>query len=211
MIVRSVEDCVEINLYTKDRAPKDSHQLNMVGWDDFLRRENMVVTPLIRRLGACVSLVDSDEDDGEGGRKKQILGCLISYPEYGALFNPKTCSYQALTTEDMDVTEIFFADVLLHALVPVGEILYLDMDVIQDERFIIQTGVGKLLHTRLSVPNTANPVEGKLYVAALYQPMTRRGRRESFANCVTFAVNPWAVQLASEYTGDAGNIVKHLK
>ena len=198
--------------------PIDSYQLTMFNWDDFLQKENMVVTPLIKRLGACVivnSLGDMQEDETQGGArggtKKKMLGSLISYPEYGALFNPVNCSYQALMTKEMEITEIFFYEVLTTALVPVGEILYLNMDVIQDERFTIQTGSGKVLYTRLSVPNTSHPIEGKLYVAALYKPMPRRGRRDSFSTCITFVVNPWDLQLASDYTGDEANVVMHLK
>jgi hypothetical protein len=205
MAIHSKEDTVVITRFGKDRALKDTYQLDMFEWDDFLRKENMVITPLIKRLGACVAL------DAPEGTARRILGCLISYPEHGALFNPSTCSYQALISKDMDVTEIFFREVLTEALVPVGEVLYLDMDVISDDRFTIPTGAGKVLYTRLSVPNTAQPVEGKLYVAAVYQPMNARGRRAGCTSCVTFVVNPWDVQLASEYSGDTANIVKHLK
>ena len=212
MIIHSKEDTVVVSHFNQDRTLKDTHQLDMFDWDDFLRKENMVITPLLKRLGACVSLDAPDDSDTQGvvpGRK--ILGCLISYPEHEALFNPSTCSYQALITKEMDVSEIFFHDVLTRALVPVGEILYLDADVIQDARFHIPTGVGRVLYTRLSVPNTDSPVEGKLYVAASYQPMNARGRRESFSTCVTFVVNPWDVQLASEYIGNPKDVVKHLK
>lgn len=214
MIIHSKEDTVEITRYDRDRALKNTYQLDMFDWDDFLRKENMVITPLIKRLGACVSLdaPGGDVEDGtQGAAGGKILGCLISYPDHGGLFNPSNCSYQALITKEMDVSEIFFHDVLTKALVPVGEPLYLDMDVIQDDRFTIPTGEGKVLYTRLSVPNTAHPVEGKLYVAAVYQPLNARGRRESFSTCVTFVVNPWDVQLASEYSGPARDIVKHLK
>jgi hypothetical protein len=113
----------------------------------------------------------------------------------------------------MEVTEIFFYKVLRHALVPVGEVLYLEMSVIEDDRFRAQGGTSgtKVLYTRLSVPNVRVPEEGKLYVAALYQPINNRGRRENYSSSITFAVNPWDVQLVSEYKGDTRDIVKNLK
>ena len=185
-------------------------------WDEYLKAEKMVVTPLIKRLGVCVVLdMPGDDPSSDPDATKKTLGCLITNmdPGVNGLFNPVNCTYRALIGANMETTEIFFYKLLRHALVPVGEVLYMDMSVIEDDRFRAQGGsnAGKFLYTRLSVPNVRIPEEGKLYVAALYQPVNNRGRRENYSSSITFAVNPWDVQLVSEYAGEPRNIVKNLK
>ena len=51
MIIHSKEDTVVVSHFNQDRTLKDTHQLDMFDWDDFLRKENMVITPLLKRLG----------------------------------------------------------------------------------------------------------------------------------------------------------------
>jgi hypothetical protein len=209
-------DCVEVSRYNKDGTSKDPQQLSLNDWDEYLKAEKMVVTPLIKRLGVCVVLdMPGDDPSSDPDATKKTLGCLITNmdPGVNGLFNPVNCTYRALIGANMETTEIFFYKLLRHALVPVGEVLYMDMSVIEDDRFRAQGGsnAGKFLYTRLSVPNVRIPEEGKLYVAALYQPVNNRGRRENYSSSITFAVNPWDVQLVSEYAGEPRNIVKNLK
>ena len=101
-------------------------------------------------------------------------------------------------------------DVLKDALIPIGEVLYLDMSVIQEARYRDQGAGGKVLYTRLNVPHVKDPEPGKLYVTCLHQPKSARGRSLRSATCITLAVNPWDVQTPDAYTGPPGNIVKHL-
>jgi hypothetical protein len=194
---------VELSRYDKNKEAKEPQTLELDEWDEYLRNHHMVVTPLITRGGACVRL------ELEEGRK--TLGCLIQYPEFQSQFNPDTCSYQALMTPEMDVAQIFFTDLLRHCMVPIGEIMYLNMEILPEAGFRAQGADGKKLHTRLAPPNVRDPEEGKIYVTALYQPLNRRGSTEVSASAITFAVNPWDVQLASEYDGDLSKIVKKLR
>ena len=204
----TVAETVELVRYkgdTKDRIAEE--MLDFDDWDEYLRKNHMVVSPLITRGGACVML---ETEDGSAGGK--TLGCLITQPDAGALFNPQTCSYQALISKELDTAELFFLDLLgPGTLVPIGEVMYLDISVLEEPGFRAQANGGRLLYTRLAPPNVRAPEEGKLYVTGLYQPLNRRGVGEVSASPITFAVNPWDVQLASSYTGDSHRIIKRLR
>ena len=169
-------------------------------WEQHLRHKNYVITPMIWRKGACVE-VHLDET-------QSVLGCLVSYPDFQSQFNPGECKYQALIDANNTVSQIFFLDAL-QWLVPVGEILYLDMDVLEDEHYRRQGGNGKLLYTRLNVPPSSEPEEGKLYVTALLKKPRSR-TTQALVSVVTLTVNPWDVRLASKYVGDPKLVVPHL-
>jgi len=169
-------------------------------WEVHLKELGYVITPMIWRKGACVLVPLSDTES--------VLGCLVSYPEFDSQFNPGACRYQALLDAQNTVCQVFFLDALKW-LVPVGEILYLNMDVLDDPAFRAQGGNGKLLYTRLNVPPMSNPEEGKLYVTCLIKkPRTRMV--QASVSAVTFSVNPWDVQPSSLYTGDPKLIMQHL-
>lgn len=206
IIIHTNASTVEISRYGKDRRDKGAVTQDFDDWDDYLRRENMVVTPLITRGGACVVV-----ELGGGEEKSKTLGCLIKYQEFDSLFNPNTCSYQALVTPELEVAQIFFLDMFQDCMVPIGEVMYLKISVLPEEGFRAQGAGDKLLYTRLAPPNVRDPEEGKLYVTGLYQPLNRRGSVEVSASPITFAVNPWDIQLASEYAGDHSRILKRLR
>lgn len=208
IIIQTIANTVEISRYDKNKNEKQAVMQDFEDWDEYLRHENMVVTPLITRGGACVAL-QLEEEESQPQRK--TLGCLIKFEDFDSLFNPTTCCYQALVTPEMDVAQIFFLDMLQDCMVPIGEIMYLKLAVLPDENFRAQGMGDKLLYTRLAPPNVRHPEEGKLYVTGLYQPLSRRGSVEVSASPITFAVNPWDIQLASEYTGDHSKILKRLR
>ena len=202
MIVNSEFDNVEVHVFDRPRGLFQSDTLSVMTWEEDIRDRNMVLTPLITRAGAAVSL----QFQGE-----QRIGCLIPLEGKQTLLHADTCSYQALVTKELDVAEILFLDVLNTALIPLGEILYLDMSVLEDERFRSQGAGGKVLFTRLNVPHVRAPQVGKLYVTCLHQPRTSRGKSTRSATSMTLAVNPWDVQLASLYTGSPALVLKHLQ
>ena len=109
------------------------------------------------------------------------------------------------------MAQIFFLDMFKSCMVPIGEVMYLKISVLSNEGFRAQGAGDKLLYTRLAPPNVREPEDGKLYVTGLYQPVNRRGAVEVSASPITFAVNPWDIQLASEYTGPASKILKRLR
>jgi hypothetical protein len=82
--------------------------------------------------------------------------------------------------------------------------------VISDDRFRSQCAPGKVLYTRLSVPHIKKPEIGKLYVMCLYQARGARNKSSRSTSAITLAVNPWDVQLVSEFKGRPSSIVKLL-
>ena len=204
LLVDSMAETVEVHTYNEARVLEDSSTLGFMDWEETIRSRGVVITPLIRRGGAAV-VVDMP---GTG----QLLGVLVpARPGMSALLDADACGYRALVTQELDVAELFFMDVLRDGLVPLGEILYLDMQVLEDERFRAQGAGGKVLYTRLNVPHVRVPETGKLYVTCLHQPRTTRGKSTKSATAITLAVNPWNVQLASSYVGPPGSVVKHLQ
>ena len=199
LMVTSHAECVEVHIYNRDNELETSENPDFMDWEESIRRAGIVITPLIRRYGAAVRLQDDN-----------IIGCLIPPEASEELLDSNGCVYRALFSAELHVETLFFMDVLKTALIPVGEVMYLDMSVLQEERYRAQGAGGKLLYTRLNVPHVRCPEIGKLYVTCLHQPKSSRGRSMRSATCITLAVNPWDVQLASAYTGPQGNIVKHL-
>lgn len=183
--------------------------LDFMRWEEDIRARGIVITPLLDRAGVAVVVTDTDE---ETGAERRELGCLVPPQDNdGRLLDESDCTYHALLNSDMRTARIFFLEVLRECLLPVGEILYLDMQVLEDPQFRDQGTGGKLLFTRLDIPHIRCPEVGKLYVTCLHQPRTGRQSSSSRgATAITLAVNPWDVQLASTFTGDPASVVKHL-
>lgn len=190
-----------------DQSQLDS--LDYMRWEEEIRARGVVITPLIDRAGVAVLVTETDE---ETVAEKRVLGCLVPPQDNdGRLLDATDCTYHALLTADMRTARIFFLEVLRECLLPVGEVLYLNMAVLEDAQFREQGRGGKVLFTRLDIPHVRCPEVGKLYVTCLHQP--RRNRQCSStrgSTAITLAVNPWDVQLASAYAGDPASVVKHL-
>ena len=182
--------------------------LDFMEWEGTLRAKGIVITPLIERAGAAVVIVETDAQTGEESRQ---IGCLVPPRENdGRLLDASDLTYHALLTSDMRTARIFFVDMLTECLLPVGEVLYLNMEVLDDARVRAMGRNGKVLYTRLDIPHVRVPEIGKLYVTCLHQPQAANRRSARGATAITLAVNPWDVQLASAYTGDPASVIKHL-
>jgi hypothetical protein len=206
--VESVAEQVTVEVYQNNES-LDAYNLEFDAWEEFLREKGMVITPLITRGGAGVVLTEKDPETDEETKR---VGCLVPPAENeGLLLDASDCTYHALLDSDMTTAKLFFADVLREFLLPIGEILYLNMQVLEEERFRSQGRGGKVLYTRLNIPHVRVPEIGKLYVTCLHQPKTSHGRSSRSATAITLAVNPWDVQLASAYTGLPTSVVKHLR
>jgi len=208
LYVDSKERKVIFYEYT-DRELEDGSLVtrNYEDWEDYMAGKGYVLTPLVQRGGACLVINTKPESDGEASVPK--LGCLVRNPETNTLFHHPTLHYQALVDQDNTVMHVFFLDAL-HCLVPVGTVMYLRMEVIDDDRFTPRPREGKFLITRLNVPNTSEPVEGKIYVTALFK-RNRTRAQEAFSAAVTFPVNPWDVIHKDLFPdGNQRNIVKYL-
>lgn len=189
-----------------DRAVIEN--LDFMDWESAIRAKGIVLTPLIERAGAAVVIVETNAETNEETKR---VGCLVPpYENDGRLFDPSDLTYHALLTSNMTTARVFFLDILSECLLPVGEVLYLNMGVLEDARFRELGRGGKVLYTRLDVPHVRVPEVGKLYVTCLHQPRGSNRRTARSATAITLAVNPWDVQLASAYSGDPANVVKHL-
>jgi hypothetical protein len=223
LLVEPDTDSVTVQTFSREGTLLHEAALDVLEWEETIRERGAVITPLIRRLGAAVRV---QRDDGS-----QSIGVLIPHAEgQRALLSAENRSYKALITRELDAAELFFLDVLKTALIPVGEVLYLDMQVLplhdgracvvvtcaagqvlEDERYRAQGSGNRVLYTRLNVPHVRCPEVGKLYVTCLHQPRSSRGKSIKSATAITLAVNPWDVQLASLYLGPPGSVVKHLQ
>jgi hypothetical protein len=191
---------------TGDQAHLES--LDFMAWEEAIRGRGIVITPLLDRAGVAVVFVEVDDETEEVTRH---IGCLVPPQDNeGRLLDPADCTYHALLDEDMRTARIFFLEVLRESLLPVGEVLYLDMQVLEEPRFRDQGRGGKLLYTRLDIPHVRFPEVGKLYVTCLHQPRGSHDRSMRGAVAITLAVNPWDVQQAATFTGDPASVVKHL-
>ena len=173
-------------------------------WEDYISSQGYVLMPLVERGGACVVVAIEEED----GKIEKKLGVLIPFPELNSQWNHNDGNYQALVREDNSIVKVFFKD-LMDCIVAVGTVLYLDMKVIQDERFNHPGRRGKFLQTRLNVPNEIIPQPGKIYVTGLYRRNKTRTQAAS-SSSVTFAVNPWDVIPKNLFEGDQESVVKFL-
>lgn len=208
--VNTRDEKVTVDTFTPDGDDGTSESLSFTDWEEAIREKGIVITPLIRRAGAAV-VVRKVNPEAHDEVEDQAIGCLIPNSEDDPhLLDISDCTYNALVTPEMDTVKICFLDVLKRSLLPVGEVLYLDMKVLTEERYKAMGMQDKVLYTRLNVPNVRNPEHGKLYVTCLHQPRTSQGRSVRGATAITLAVNPWDVQLASAFTGDPASVVKNL-
>lgn len=173
------------------------------GWEEAMREKGYVMLPLIERGGACI-MVNIGTDEAP----EETIGCLVKHPELNSQFDHNTGNYQALVTSDNDVVQVFFKHVI-QSIIPVGTVLYLNLDVIQDHRTSRASRAAKYLFTRLNVPNVDVPVQGKIYVTASYRRHGPRSRGLA-ASCITFEVNPWDVKTEHLFKESPDTVVQML-
>lgn len=153
-------------------------------WEVMIRVKGYVIIPLIERGGACIMVNVGSEEEPE-----EVVGCLIKFPDLDSQFDHNTGNYQALVDSDNSIVHVFFKHAI-RSVIPIGTVMYLNIEVIQDQRFSRAARNGKYLLTRLNVPNIDVPVQGKVYVTAAYRTNGPRSRALA-SSSVTFEVNPW--------------------
>lgn len=186
----------------EDVTNDSAHTESFFSWEPYMESQGYVLTPLIRRGGACVLV-----NIGTAEAPQNVLGCLVSYPDIQHLFNHATHSYQALVQADNMLTQMSAAETL-EAMVKIGTPLYLNAEVIPDADRDKPSRKGKFLKTRLNVPNLES-VEGKLYVSGVYHKK-RTATQQKTIQAVTFAVNPWDVMTEDQYKGPPENLLEEL-
>lgn len=179
-----------------------THTESFFSWEPYMEAQGYVLTPLIRRGGACVLV-----NIGTAESPQNVLGCLVTYPDTNHLYNHTKHTYQALVQAENMLTEMSACETL-EAMVKIGTPLYLNAEVIPDADQDKQNRKGKFLKTRLNVPNLES-VEGKLYVSGVYHKK-RTATQQKTIVAVTFAVNPWDVMMEDQYTGLPGDILEEL-
>lgn len=203
MVVTANENVVFKELDTDEPGAGGCRNSTYLEWDDCMQEHGYVILPLVERGGACVTV-----DIGTEEEPNEVVGCLLRNPETQSQWDPESGNYQVLVREDNSVAEVFFVDVL-KTLIPIGTVMYLRTDVIQDERFVRIPRGGKYLYTRLNVPNVSNPVQGKIYVTGVYRRKKSRTQTASTTS-VTFPVNPWDVIPKNLFKGDRSSVIRHL-
>lgn len=204
MQVNTDKEKVVFVKHSTDSEDGTISEKSLLTWELHMGANRYVLMPLIQRKGACI-LVDLGTEEAP----QKVLACLISYPELRTMLNFETNCYQGLVNAENMVVQVRSTEAL-QSLVKVGTAMYLNAEVIQDERFGHASRKGMYLETRLNVPTMNIPAEGKLYVTGIYKRSRTRTRVAS-VSAVTFAVNPWDVVMQEHFTGEPDSIMKHLE
>jgi len=167
-------------------------------WHDGLRRNDLIVTPMIWRQGACV-----ETRLASGGRE---LACVVPPPpeeqaqSVGAApsnFSPVDCSYWILAREGVPPRKLHFHKVL-RRLVEVGREVFVRLNSPGVQAMGLQLmrcdRSKEFLCGRLNVPTVERPEPGKVFVTCLQRPVFARSDASDIA-CLTLELNPWDVAL----------------
>lgn len=170
-----------------------ARQLDVLGWQDEIKRLGYTMLPMIWRSGACVAY---------GER----VGCLVA-PEgqHDGNFSIQDLGYTARLTHD-ETAKIPVLQAL-STLLPVGQRLFLGMgtdsaaSVAKRLPTAIRQGdlAGTALKVHLSVPDTLEPQMGKVYVACLVKQFNVNNRSVVVGSyCEIIVVDPWELGFLEE-------------
>jgi len=168
--------------------------LDFEDWHDELRRRDLLITPMIWRLGACVEVPHSS---GE-----RAVGCIVPKPDSDEspvpMFCPHDdCSYYVLSREGVPAKKTHFHKAL-RRLIPVGTEVYVRLKAPAVAAMGLQTlrteRSREFLSGRLNVPTVVAPEQGKVYVTCMQRPILARSDASDMA-CVTLVLDPWDIAL----------------
>ena len=192
LFVSAKHEAINVHLFlpTED---EEAFDLDFEDWHDGLRKRELLITPMIWRLGACV------ENKVAGGGRE--AACIVPSPEAtgtpAPLFCPDECSYWILSREGVPPRKLNFLKIL-ERLIPVGEMVYVKLRAPGVEALGLQTlrteRSREYLAGRLNVPTVEDPVPGKLYVTCMQKPVLARSDASDMA-CITLVLDPWEVAL----------------
>jgi hypothetical protein len=187
---------VEVIL-TKESSEDTGFSMDYEEWHERLRQEELIITPMIWRQGACV-----ENRLSSGGRE---LACIVPPPEEEQAaaagtrtnFVPSDCSYWILAREGVPPRKLHFYKVLKR-LVEVGREVFIKLNAPGVAKLglqLLRTDRSKeYLSARLNVPIVEHPEPGKVFVTCLQQAMFARSDANDIA-CITLALDPWEVAL----------------
>ena len=166
-------------------------------WHEGLRKNELIITPMIWRHGACV------ENRLSSGARE--LACVVPLPEEeqakcsipSTNFSPSDCSYWILAREGVPPRKLHFHKIL-RRLVEVGREVFIRLNApgVQKLRLqIARTDRSKeYLCGRLNIPTVEHPEPGKVFVTCLQKAIFARSDASDIA-CLTLALDPWDVAL----------------
>jgi len=166
-------------------------------WHEQLRRNDLIVTPMIWRHGACV-----ENRLSNGGRE---LACVVPPPQEEAAnslgpptnFVPGDCSYFILARQGVPPRKLHFYKVL-RRLIEVGREVFVRLTAPGVKRLDLQLArtdrSKEFLSGRLNVPTVEHPEPGKVFVTCLQKPVFARTDASDIA-CVTLVLDPWDIAL----------------
>lgn len=190
VFVSPKHEVVNVRL-TLEEGEEEGVDLGYHEWQEGLRRRELLITPMIWRLGACIEVLLQN-----GGRE---VACIVPKPDSAdnSMFCPNTCSYWALARPNTPPKDMHFLKVLKR-LIPVGTEVFvklkspgveaLSLQVLRTERS------REYLSGRLNVPTVEDPLPGKIYVTCMQKPILARSEASDMT-CLTLVLDPWDVAL----------------
>lgn len=179
--------------------------LDFEAWHDALREQDLLITPMIWRAGACV-----ENRVADGSRE---IACVVPDPASTdpapCNFSHADCSYWILYREGVAPRKLHFYKVLKR-LIDVGTEVYVKLKSPAVQALALQVPrterSREYLSGRLNVPTVENPVPGKIYVTCMQKPILARSDASDMA-CVTLVLDPWDVALDLK---ENEPVVRHL-
>jgi hypothetical protein len=186
--VRSAKVNLELHLEAGDM---EAASFEFDDWQEELRKQDILITPMIWRQGACV-----ENKTAEGGRE---IACIVpppaeeDQPAPTSNFSASDCMYSILYREGLPSRKLHFLKVL-ERLIPVGTEVYVLLKsptVVELNLQISRTDRSReYLAGRLNVPTVEKPEPGKIYVTCIQKPILARSDA-SDVSCVTLVLDPW--------------------
>jgi hypothetical protein len=191
LLAESVTEHVSVHLYATEEYEEE--ELFSWGYDDWtveMRKEDLIILPMIFRAGACV-YIKPEVEDGE-----VKVGLVI--PLENTNFNHERGGYQYIMQQEGEPVFLPTMDTLKQ-IIPVGTEMYLDVCTSPSaeqikEKIPRHQRNHQWLLVRLNTPSEMKPDPKKVYVTALQSP-TKATTAAGNVSSVTFTVDPWELKV----------------
>jgi len=169
--------------------------LDLLRWQDQLKESGFIMLPMVWRSGACISWENK-------------VGCLVppaGSNQHDGNFSIQDLGYTARLLPDNEIKVPVLQ--ALSNLLPVGQRLYLnlgsDSAASVAKRLPVAVRQGDLAHTllkvHLTVPDTLDPLAGKVFVGCLVKQLNVNNRSLVVGSyCEVVAVEPWELHFLED-------------